>query len=133
MKRSVSACFAFLALALVGLAVSDAAPTREPRGPLPATAPEPLNFSGTHWFGKTYEGTDWTIIFEPTGKVTNIDNGTVYKVGSWKATGSHSVYMELNNVYYEFRGTVVGDMLSGDSSNKVGLRWKSSFQRIAPR
>ena len=46
-----------------------------------------------------------------------------------ETTGPQSVYMELNQVYYEFRGTVTGDVLAGDSSNRVGLRWKSTFRR----
>jgi hypothetical protein len=128
MKRNVAGCFALL---VVGLALSDAAPVREPRGPLPSMGPEPINFSGSQWFGKTYEGTDWHITFEPGGGITNIETGRVYKTGSWKATGPNSVYMELNGVYYEFRGVVTGDILAGDSSNKAGLRWKTTFQRLA--
>jgi hypothetical protein len=121
----------WLALLLVGFAVTEAAPIRQPRGPLPSAEPDPLDFRGTHWFGKTYEGTDWTVIFEPNGRVTNIENGRTYTVGSWKATGGNSVYMELNQVYYEFRGVLAGDVLAGDSSNKAGLRWKTTFQRVA--
>lgn len=131
MRRRVAALFALLILLLVGLAGSDAAPVRQPRGPLRSADAEPVDFRGTRWFGKTYEGTDWTIIFEPNGGVTNIENGATYKVGSWKSTGPNTVYMELNNVYYEYRGTVTGDLLDGDSSNRVGLRWKTTFRRIA--
>jgi hypothetical protein len=127
MSRRVAA---FLVLLLVGLAAANAAPVRLPREPLPIE-PEQLDLRGSRWFGKTYEGTDWTIIFEPNGGVTNIENGAVYKVGSWKTTGPNTVYMELNNVYYEFRGAITGEILDGDSSNKVGLRWKTTFRRIA--
>ncbi len=127
MKRGFAAVFALL---LIGLAAGNAAPVRLPREPL-RVEPEQLDLRGSRWFGKTYEGTDWTIIFEPNGGVTNIENGNVYKVGSWKSTGPNTVYMELNNVYYEFRGTITGDVLAGDSSNKVGLRWQTTFRRIS--
>jgi hypothetical protein len=127
MRLSVGTVFCLL---LIGFAASDAAPVRPPRGPAPSE-PEQLDLRGSRWFGKTYEGTDWTIIFEPNGGITNIENGNTYKVGSWKATGGNTVYMELNNVYYEFRGAVTGDVLAGDSSNKVGLRWTTTFRRIA--
>lgn len=118
-----------LVLLIVGPAGSDGAPARMPRGPIPPE-PDAIDFRGTRWFGKTYEGTDWTIIFEPGGGVTNIENGNTYKIGSWKSIGPNAVYMELNNVYYEFRGIVSGDVLDGDSSNKVGLRWKTTFRRM---
>jgi hypothetical protein len=131
MIRNVAGSLALLALFWAGFAITEAAPYRQPRE-RPPSEPEPLNFNGTQWFGKTYEGTDWTITFEPGGGITNIESGRTYKVGSWKTTGPNSVYMELNQVYYEFRGTVTGDVLAGDSSNKVGLRWKTTFQRIAP-
>ncbi len=126
MRRTLAGWFVFL---IVGLAVSDGAPARQPRGTLPSE-PGPLDLRGTRWFGKT--GTDWTIIFEPGGGITNIESGITYKTGSWKSTGPNSVYMELNGVYYEFRGAITGDILAGDSSNKVGLRWKTTFRRIAP-
>jgi hypothetical protein len=127
MRRSVGVFLALLVL-ILGLAAGEAAPVRLPREPVPVE-PEQLDLRGSRWFGKTYEGADWTIIIEPNGGVTNIENGNVYKVGSWKATGPNTVYMELNQVYYEFRGTLTGDVLAGDSSNKVGLRWKTTFRR----
>src|SRR5689334_14511792 len=67
MKRLVPIC-----LLLAMSAPLEAAPARplyEPPPP-PPTAPNALDFRGTQWFGKTYEGTDWTIIFEPNGGIT---------------------------------------------------------------
>jgi hypothetical protein len=127
MKRIVL-CFLFV----VTIGVAHAAPARLGYTPLPSPQiPSPsIDFRGTRWFGKTYEGADWTIIFELTGRVTNIENGMTYTVGSWKSTGPMSVYMELNNNYYEYRGIVTGDILAGDSSNINGLRWKTNFKRM---
>jgi hypothetical protein len=127
MKRLVPIC-----LLLAISAVLEAAPARPLYEPAPPTIPTALDFRGTQWFGKTYEGTDWTIIFEPNGGITNIENGHTYRVGSWKSTGPFSVYMELNNKYYEYRGVVSGDLLAGDSANTAGLRWKTNFRRVAP-
>lgn len=109
-----------------------AAPARLPFEP-PPPPPDEYNFRDTWWFGKTYEGNDWTIVFHADGKVTNADGLNTYKnSGSWKSTGN-SIHMELNQQYYEYKGNVVGDLLAGDSSNVAGLRWKTNFRRIPPR
>jgi hypothetical protein len=129
MKRIVLTLAALL-LILVGSL--EGAPARLLYAPPPPVdvPPAAIDFRGTRWFGKTYENTDWTIIFEPNGGITNIENGHTYRVGSWKSTGPNTVWMELNNKYYEYRGTVTGDILSGDSSNVAGLRWKTTFRRM---
>jgi hypothetical protein len=119
-----------LLAALLGTA--HAAPARLPYEP-PPHAPAVYDFRGTWWFGKTYEGNDWTIVFHPDGSVTNTDGGSTYpKSGTWRSTGN-SLHMDLNQKYYEFRGIVIGDRLEGDSSNVKGLRWKTTFVRIAPK
>lgn len=108
-----------------------AAPTRPLYEPPPTPETPALDFRGTQWFGTTYEGKPWIIVFHVDGRVTNTDNGSEHKYsGTWKATGN-AVYMELHKKYYEFNGTVQGDVLDGDSRNVTGLRWKTTFRRVA--
>ncbi|HZZ80504.1 MAG TPA: hypothetical protein VFE62_18515 [Gemmataceae bacterium] len=130
MNRPLAVGFVLL-LALAAFADLYAAPARPLFVPIVRPPAPHIDFRGTQWFGKTYEGADWTIIFETTGAITNIEGPNTYRVGSWKATGPFSVYMELNNHYYEYRGVVTGDVLAGESSNVNGLRWKTTFRRIA--
>ena len=130
MKRLFPVCLILIVAAVDALHAAPARMLYEPASP-PEMPPFTIDFRGTQWFGKTYEGTDWHITFEPSGGITNIENGQTYRVGSWKATGPVSVHMELNNNYYHYRGTVVGDTLAGDSSNVNGLRWKTTFRRVA--
>lgn len=125
MKRLLVFCFC---LPLIGTA--DAVPARPLYEPPAPEAPPAFQFAGTRWFGKTYEGNDWTLILDPNGSVTNIDGPNTYaKSGFWKANGNN-FYMELNQKYYQYHAKLLGDTLQGDSSNVAGLKWKTNFHRI---
>jgi hypothetical protein len=91
------------------------------------------DFRGTVWQGKTYEGWVMTIVFEANGGLTYSYQNATHKTGSWKSEGN-SLYVEMNNKYCEFRGTLAGTVLEGDSWNVAKLRWKTRLTRIyAPK
>lgn len=114
----------------LAVAFAHAVPARPLYEP-PPPPPTPIrDFRGAHWFGKTYEQKDWLIVFHEDGRVSNTDNGSAHPhSGTWKAEGN-SIYIELHKKYYEFNGTVVGDVLHGDSKNVGGLKWKTTLTRI---
>ena len=124
--RSLSLTFILAMLALD----AHAAPIRQPLEPSPE--PEVFNFRDTWWQGRTYEGNNWIIELHADGTVTNTDGNNRYpKSGFWRANGN-SLHFDLNAKYYDFRATLKGDELPGDSSNVTGLKWKTTFRRIAP-
>jgi hypothetical protein len=48
--------------------------------------------------------------------------GTVYDNGTWKQSG-RDVLLELNDGHSTWRGTIEGNRMSGNSSNKEGYQW----------
>ena len=124
MKRSALLMLAWLTLAF---SVAHAIPARRPYE-LPNAEPERYDFRGTTWQGRTYEGWAMAIVFEPNGVLSYSYQGSSSKVGSWKSE-ANILYMEMNNKYCEFRGTVTGNALQGDSWNVAGLRWKTHLTR----
>ena len=81
---------------------------------------------------KTYEGNNWIIELHADGSVTNTDGPNRYpKSGFWRAKGNF-LNFDLNQKYYDFKATLKGDELPGDSSNVTGLKWKTTFRRMPP-
>ena len=112
-----------VALALVLALPVPAAPRLKPEKP----AAPPL--AGTSWAGKTAEGWDMTLDFNPDGKMTVTYNGSSYNRASWKQDGD-KVYYEMNNRYCEFNGKFVGDLIEGDTHNVTGKRWTTRLTRV---
>ena len=109
------------------LSVAQAIPARRPYEP-PSADSDRYDFRGTTWEGKTYEGWAMTVVFEPNGVLTFSYQGASSKTGSWKAD-ANTLYMEMNSKYCEFRGTLSGNVLQGESWNVTGLRWKTLLTR----
>jgi hypothetical protein len=128
MKQTL-ACLAVLAV----LSVGDAAPSRPLyQAPDPPVLATPISLAGTYWFGKCYVDNFW-IIFEPNGTITYGYSGSKWNSGSWKVEGN-SLYFEMNKRYLEFRGTIQGETIQGESWNVQGSRWQTYFKKsIAPK
>ncbi len=128
MRRILSCWLLLLTTALPAALAIPARPRYDPP-PLPVTPPAYPDLRGTRWFGKTYEKADMTLVFEPDGRLTWSHTNSSYTTGSWKQEG-HSVYLEMNNKYCEFKGTVSYDMIQGGWWNVTGLRWPNPLQRL---
>jgi hypothetical protein len=92
--------------------------------------PDPFELCGSRWFGSDIESGDWEISFEKDGKITYTYNDRTFRNGSWQWQGN-ALYFETNNKYYEFRGSVQGNLIDGESSNVKGIRWHTSMRRLA--
>ena len=123
MKLPLALTHAWLVLAL---SAAQAVPARLPYGP-PETPP-PLDLRGTTWLGQDHVA-NYRITFESDGTLTYGYNHNFHRGGSWALEGN-KVYFEVNKKYREFKGTVTGNMLQGDSWNVAGTRWQTLLQRV---
>jgi hypothetical protein len=79
----------------------------------------------TEWVGSdSSEKYITTFRFEKSGLLAYYYNGVSYRNGTWKQNGA-SIYFEMNGKFREFKGTVKGDQISGDSWNKKGNKWET--------
>lgn len=117
----VSLVWTVLVINLIG-----AAPARLPLEPkLP---PPQLELRGTTWQGQDHVP-NYRITFESDGTLTYGYNGKANRGGSWTLEGN-KLYWEVNKQYREFRGTVVGNVIQGDSWNKTGKRWQTHLNQV---
>lgn len=121
-----------IALTTIALAVH-AAPARLPYQPAHAPSEPPqIQLGGTTWKGACYDIPCW-ITFEPGGKLTyrtQPNNMITGSPGFWRLTGNQ-LFFEIAQ-YSEHRGTIVGDSVQGDSTNKANMRARFQLQRLAP-
>ena len=66
--------------------------------------------------------------FEKGGVLGYSYNNNSYRNGTWKQEGD-ALYFECNNKYYEFRGTIRGNEITGRSWNIKGGKWELRFER----
>lgn len=127
MKRFVVASVACLvAAAFPG---ADASPARLPFDLAPPKHADMIEMAGTRWYGSDIESGDWEITFEKGGKITYTYKGRTFRNGSWQWQGD-ALYFETNKKYYEFRGTLQGNSIDGESWNVKGIRWHTSMYRV---
>lgn len=108
------------------LAIAHAAPVRplyDPPQPPPARQTSP-DLRGTSWHG--VESADRNIYFHADGSLAYTPSQKGF--GSWRQEGN-MVYFEFNGKYREFRGTIQGSVIQGDSWNIKGKRWVTVLQR----
>jgi hypothetical protein len=86
------------------------------------------DLTGTTWEGQ--DGQYFTrFVFEPGGVLFySYKNGT-FRSGSWKVEGN-ALYFEMNQRFREFKGTVQGDTITGDSWNQPGMRWQTTIRKV---
>ncbi len=123
MRRLLAAMLAWFMLAL---AIAHAVPARPlyepPEPPKPTSLPD---LRDTAWQG--VEQADRNIYFHPDGQLSYARGQAGF--GSWRLEGNN-VYFEFNKQYREFRGTINGNTIQGDSWNIGGKRWVTSLQRV---
>jgi hypothetical protein len=94
--------------------------------------PEPpilIDLRGTTWQGKDLTVANRVYVFESDGTLHYGKNNPSSLKGSWKLDGNE-VYFEMNNRFREFKGIIQGDTMTGESWNKSGKRWQTTFHRV---
>jgi hypothetical protein len=116
---------------IAAFAAVDAAPARmlhQPAG-APTIPPAQPSLAGTTWQGMCFNIPCW-ITLKADGTLTyrtsKDDNST--SPGVWSLTGNQLVF-EINQ-YSTHRGIVADNFVTGDSSNKDGLRGTFRLQRV---
>jgi hypothetical protein len=117
---------AWLALAI---GMTHAAPERPRYEPpdAPKEAPR-FKLDETTWEGQDFVP-NYRITFHADGTVTHGYNQRANRGGSWTFDGTN-LYFEVNKKYREFKGTVVGDTIKGNSWNVKGKRWDTNLKRV---
>jgi hypothetical protein len=89
-----------------------------------------IQLIGTTWNCKGYwnGGADLYIKFASGGKLLFKNNERTFwrSTGTWQLEG-HVVYHKM---LHEFKGTVQGDVIVGETWSKDGRRWPNTFQRV---
>jgi hypothetical protein len=106
----------------LGSGIGTAAPMLKP---LKAEHP---NMAGTTWVGETAEGWAMTLEFQPDGVMVVSYNGMSFNRASWKQE-KDKLYYEMNSKYCEFNGTIAGQVIEGETANKVGKVWTTRLTR----
>ncbi|MSQ93413.1 MAG: hypothetical protein EXR98_02530 [Gemmataceae bacterium] len=123
MLRTFAYSFACLAVAM---GIAQAIPARLPyEPPDPPKPPQAfIELRDTAWAG--IEPADRNIFFHSNG---GLSYGIAQKpFGTWKQEGN-TVYFEFNKRYREFRGTIEGNTIRGESWNTAGKRWQTRLHR----
>jgi hypothetical protein len=127
MKRLLVGSLAYLIVA--ALPSARAMPARLPYDPSALRHADPFELCGSRWFGSDIESGDWEITFEKDGAITYTYKGRTFRNGSWQWQGN-ALYFETNKKFYEFRGTLQGNLIDGESWNVKGIRWHTSMYRL---
>ncbi|MBL8800236.1 MAG: hypothetical protein JNM56_40520 [Planctomycetia bacterium] len=80
-----------------------------------------MSLEGTTWAGDGAVAPT-VYFFEKEGVLSYSYNGNHYRNGTWKQDGS-ALYFECNNKFYEFKGQVAGEEITGNSWNVNGGKW----------
>jgi hypothetical protein len=91
-------------------------------------AAEPLSLEGTTWAGIVFDTDTITFEFLEGGALQyTVPSGT-YTNGTWIQEGN-SIYIEMNNKFTEFEGTIDGNRMSGTARNKNGMNGTWSVEK----
>jgi hypothetical protein len=78
--------------------------------------------AGTTWAGTDSDGDYYEYHFRPDGSLHYTSPTGSWKDATWKQH-KNRIYMEMNNKYSEYEGTIAGKRMAGDSWNVVGKKW----------
>lgn len=125
MLRLVAYSVAMLGAAIGMAQAVPARPLYEPTDP-PRSLARPAELHNTAWVGT--ESADRNLFFHSDGTLGYTRTQKAF--GTWKLEGNN-LYFEFNNRYREFRGTIQGNVIQGESWNRVGKRWQTRLQPAA--
>ena len=95
--------------------------------PTPTAEVPPL--AGTSWSGSDTFNNSLTFEFLPEGVLRYTTQQSDFVSGTWKQDGNQ-VYMETNNKFAEFQGTIEGDTMSGSVQNTRDQKWQWHLTKI---
>jgi SH3-like domain-containing protein len=82
-----------------------------------------LSLADTKWAGTDTFSNSLLFEFLPNGILRYTSQAGTFANGTWKQDGN-MVYMETNNKFAEFRGTIQGYVMSGEAWNARGQKWQ---------
>lgn len=83
------------------------------------------SISATTWAGTDSEGHYYIFHFKSSGALHYKSPTGFWTRGTWKQDGAE-VYMETNNKYSEYFGTIKGNHMQGTVRNIKGKKWRWS-------
>ena len=78
-----------------------------------------MSVEGTVWIGKNSYGDDYTFFFLPRGALHYKSPTGFWKKATWKQK-RNTIYMETNNKYAEYKGTIQNNVMRGKAWNIKG-------------
>ena len=97
--------------------------------PVPKTLKKKVeSLAGTTWVGQEDGFGRVSYTFEANGVLVYSYRGSTWRDASWTQDGE-TVTFEINKRFSEFSGAVIDGVLSGERSNKNGLRWPLTVTR----
>jgi hypothetical protein len=88
----------------------------------------PPNIAGSTWAGTDSDGDYYEFFFLVGGELDYKSPTGFWRNATWKQDGK-SIYMECNNRYSEYQGTMEGDQMTGQAWNIKGHRWTWVIQK----
>jgi hypothetical protein len=80
------------------------------------------SLAGTSWTVVETDGDNDIFNFLADGTLSySYQNGS-YTNGAWKQDGD-SIYIEMNNKFFEYQGRITGTHIEGNAWNVKGLNW----------
>jgi hypothetical protein len=95
---------------------------------IPKADRNPVKVEGTTWEGQDSLGSKWKFTFEKDGVLKYFLESTKSNA-SWKQSGK-TLYLECNNKYCEFDGTVDKQQISLEGHNVTGLKWQVTIRPV---
>ena len=86
------------------------------------------SISGTIWAGQDSDGDYYVYRFCPDGSLQYTSPTGSWGNSSWSQDGS-AIYMQRNNKYAEYKGTIQENRMEGEAWNRTGKRWTWSAEK----
>ena len=101
---------------------------RAPQRAEHVSAIETPSLQGTVWSGTKSDKTPYIFRFKPDGVLNYTSPTGTFENSTWEQNDT-SVYMQMNNNYAQYRGTIEGALMSGVGQNIKGDNWQWSATR----
>jgi hypothetical protein len=124
-KRSATALVAISLLVIPSSQAENAAPAADQ--PVSWKERGSATVAGTTWAGYSH-GEYFEFHFRPDGSLHYKSPTGSWDRATWKQS-KNKVYMEMNNRYSEYEGTITGKSMTGRAWNVTGLKWTWAADR----
>lgn len=86
------------------------------------------SIADTIWAGTDSDGDDYEFRFLANGELHYQSPSGFWDNGTWDQQG-HSIYLEMNQGYAEYHGTLSGATMKGHAWNREGRNWTWTMER----